>query len=259
MSFAAIHALGIFLLTLLLAPLVLSVLVAFAPGETMEVPGIHALSLHWFRVFFHDAVWVRGATNSCVIALMTMVLALVTGGMAAVAFERHEFPAKRALSLFLLLPLFVPPVVLGIQNLAWHQLIGIWGTRSSIALAHSLWATPIVFMVVRAALRGVDRRLEEAAQGLGAPPFVVFARVTLPLIAPSLLVAGFFAFIISFNEFLMALFLATPRTQTISTIIWPQLQYNPTPLIAAASAVLLGVTMVMLGGAARLLGVRKLF
>ena len=258
MSLAPLHAVGALLLVLLLAPLVLSVLVAFAPGETLEVPAPGQLSLHWFRVFLADHVWVRGAVNSSLIAVMTTLIAVITGGAAALGIERHAVPGKRALSLLLLLPLFVPPVVLGIQNLAWHQRIGLWGTHLSLALAHALWASPVVFMVVSSALRGVDRRLEEAAAGMGAHPFAVFWRVTLPLIAPSLLVAGFFAFIISFNEFLMALFLATPRTQTISTIIWPQLHYNPTPEIAAASAVLLGVTTIALGAAVRVLGVRTL-
>ena len=94
------------------------------------------------------------ATFSCGLSL------LLAGTSAAIAFERMDFPGKRLINLFILLPLFVPPVVLGIQNLAWHQRIGIWGSLLSLALAHSLWATPLAFMVMRSALRGVTVRGE---------------------------------------------------------------------------------------------------
>jgi ABC-type spermidine/putrescine transport system permease subunit II len=253
-----IYLLGGLMLVLLLLPLLLSLLVAFTPGETLEIPAPNTWSLRWFGRFFQDAIWTTGALNSVLIALMTTAISLVAGTTAAIAFERYDFRGKQLLNLFLLLPLFVPPVVLGMQGLAWYQRIGLWGNLASIALAHSLWAMPLVLMVMRAALRSVDRRLEEAAAGMGAGPGQVFWRVTLPLIWPGLLVSAFFAFIISLNEFVMALFLATPKTQTISTLIWPQLRYNLSPLVAAASTVLLVVTVIILLVSARLLSVKKL-
>lgn len=258
LSYLPIYLLGFLMLALLVVPLFISMLVAFTPGEIIEVPALDKFSLRWFIRFFQDAIWQTGAVNSLWIALLTTFISLLTGTTAALAFERHEFWGKHFLNLFLLTPLFVPPVVLGIQNLAWHQRIGIWGNLLSISLAHSLWAMPLVLMVMRSALRSVDRRLEDAAAGMGARPLTVFWRVTLPLIWPSLLVAGFFSFIISINEFIMSLFLATPKTQTISTLIWPQLRYNLSPLVAAASFVLLSVTLVVLLLSAKLLNVKKL-
>lgn len=259
LAYLPVYLLGFLMLALLVLPLILSLLVAFTPGETLEVPAPGTWSLRWFERFFKDDIWKTGAVNSLLVALMTVAISLFSGTTAAIAFERHEFPAKRLINLFLLLPLFVPPVVLGIQSLTWHQRIGIWGSLWSLALAHSLWAMPLVFMVMRSALRSIDRRLEEAAAGMGAGPLAVFRRVTLPLIWPGLLVSAFFSFIISLNEFIMTLFLATPKTQTISTMIWPQLRYNLSPLVAAASAVLLGFTLVILLVSARLLSIKKLF
>jgi ABC-type spermidine/putrescine transport system permease subunit II len=258
LSYLPVYLLGLLMLALLMLPLILSLLVAFTPGETLEVPSPDRWSLRWFERFFKDPIWQTGAVNSLLIGLMATGISLFAGTTAALAFERFEFPGKRFINLFILLPLFVPPVVLGIQNLAWFQRIGLWGSLLSLALAHSLWGTPLVFMVMRSALRSVDLRLEEAALGMGAPPLMVFWRVTFPLIVPGLLVAAFFAFIISLNEFIMSLFLATPKSQTISTMIWPQLRYNLTPLVAAASAVLLSLTIVVLAIASRLLNVRKL-
>jgi ABC-type spermidine/putrescine transport system permease subunit II len=258
LSYLPIYLLGFLMLALLVVPLFISMLVAFTPGEIISVPSPDRFSLRWFERFFKDPIWQTGSVNSFWIASLTTLISIITGTSAAVAFERHEFRGKSFLNLFLLTPLFVPPVVLGIQNLAWHQRIGIWGSLISLAVAHSLWAMPLVFMVMRSALRSVDRRLEEAAQGMGASPLTVFRTVTLPLIWPGLLVSAFFSFIISINEFIMSLFLATPRTQTISTMIWPQLRYQLSPLVAAASFVLLATTLLVLLISARILSVKKL-
>jgi ABC-type spermidine/putrescine transport system permease subunit II len=258
LSYLPIYLLGFLMLALLVVPLFISMLVAFTPGEIISVPSPDRFSLRWFERFFKDPIWQTGSVNSFWIASLTTLISIITGTSAAVAFERHEFRGKSFLNLFLLTPLFVPPVVLGIQNLAWHQRIGIWGSLVSLALAHSLWAMPLVLMVMRSALRSVDRRLEEAAQGMGASPLTVFRTVTLPLIWPGLLVSAFFSFIISINEFIMSLFLATPRTQTISTMIWPQLRYQLSPLVAAASFVLLATTLLVLLISARILSVKKL-
>lgn len=258
LSYLPFYLLGLLMLALLVVPLVLSLLVAFTPGQLLEVPSPTHLSLKWFDRFFNDPIWQTGAINSFLIACMTTVISLTAGLTAAIAFERYEFRGKRYLNLLILMPLFVPPVVLGIQNLAWHEAIHLWGTLLSLAVTHSLWATPLVFMVMRSALRSVDTRLEDAAKGMGASPIKAFYLITFPLILPGLLVSAFFAFIISLNEFVMSLFLATPNTQTISTLIWPELRYNLTPLVAAAAAVLLGITVLTLVVASRLLNVKKL-
>jgi len=156
------------------------------------------------------------------------------------------------------MPLFVPAVVLGIGSLALHRSLGLWGTPLSLAIAHSLSAVPLVFLVLRAALAGIDPALEEAAATQGASPARIVWHITLPLVAPSVLVAFLFAFIVSVNEFVMALFLATPGTRTLPVVIWPQIRYLLTPVVAAASSVIIVVTLVVLAAAARLGGVRRL-
>jgi ABC-type spermidine/putrescine transport system permease subunit II len=250
--------LGLLMLALLAVPLLLSLLVSFTPSEIIEVPHLGQFSLRWYGLFFNDQIWRVGAANSALIAALTTLISVTVGTSAALAFERYDFPGKKVLNVFILLPLFVPPVVLGMQSLAWHQRIGLWGSPLSLAVAHSLWGVPLAFSVMRASFKNLDRRLEEAARGLGANPFMVFWKITLPLVWPGLLVAAFFSFIISLNEFVMSLFLATPRVQTISTLIYPQLSYNLSPLVAAASAIMLGVTLVIMLVATRLLKIRKI-
>ena len=250
--------LALLMLALLTVPLILSLLVSFAPGEIMEVPSPGHFSLRWYSRFFNDQIWQVGAVNSVLVAVLTTIISLVIGTTAAIAFERYDFPAKKPIHIFILLPLFVPPAVLGMQSLAWHQRIGLWGSPLSLALAHSLWGVPLAYSVMRATLSNFDRRLEEAAQGLGASPVMVLWKITLPLAGPGLVVAGCFSFIISLNEFVMSLFLATPKVQTISTLIYPQLSYNLSPLVAAASSVMLLITVMVMLLTTRLLKIRRI-
>ena len=256
---AAFHSLAALTLLYLTMPLVFCLLVSVADSRTIETP-IEAggLSLRWYEEFASDSRWISGLVNSLQIAAMTVPIALLSGTGAALAFERWLFRGRTLLGVAILTPLFVPPVVLGMQSLALHQRIGLWGTPLSIALAHSLWATPLVFTVMRAAIALVDPQFEEAARGLGASPLRAFALVTLPLITPALVISVFFAFIVSVNEFIMALFLATPRTQTLPTLIWPQVRYNLTPIVAAASGVTILITIGILLLAHRLFDLRRL-
>ena len=243
----------------LTVPLVFCLLVSISDSNTVETPFESGrASLRWYGEFLADPRWIAGLANSLQIAALTVPLALVCGTTAALAFERWRFRGRTLLGVFILAPLFVPPVVLGMQSLALHQRIGLWGTPLSIAVAHSLWATPLVFTVMRAALALVDPQLEEAARGLGASPWRAFYEVTLPLIRPALVISVFFAFIVSVNEFVMALFLATPRTQTLPTLIWPQVRYNLTPVVAAASGVTILLTAAVLMLAQRWFDLRRL-
>lgn len=258
-SRGAFHLYTALVLLYLTAPLVFSLLVSVADSTTIETPlEAGRFSLRWYEEFLSDSRWTGGLFNSLQVAALTVPLALICGTTAALAFERWRFHGRSVLGVAILTPLFVPPVVLGMQSLALHQRVGLWGTPLSIAVAHSLWATPLVFTVMRAALALAPVELEEAARGLGASPLRAFALVTLPLIMPALVISIFFSFIISINEFVMALFLATPRTQTLPTLIWPQVRYNLTPIVAAASGVTILITLAILLVANRLFDLRRL-
>ena len=253
------HLFAALALAYLLGPLLFCLLVSVADSTSLETPfATGRVSLRWYREFFADPRWLAGLANSLQIALLTVPIALVCGTTAALAFERCRFRGRALIGAAILTPLFVPPVGLGIQSLTFHQRIGLWGTPISIAVAHSLWAIPLVFTVMRASLAGVDPRLEAAARGLGASPLRAFVLITLPLILPGLLASIFFAFIVSLNEFVMALFLATPRTQTLPTLIWPQVRYNVTPVVAAASGVTILITVGVVLAAHRLMDLRKM-
>lgn len=236
------NILGFSLLLVLLLPLIYVIWISFTPSELLQPP-IGQWSLQWYQRFFSSPQWVQGLINSFWVAGMTVIASLLTGGGVALAVTRYRFQAAQLLSGAVLLPLFVPAVVLAMALLPFVHILGLWGTRVSLAAGHSLWSMPVVFLVIQAALEDLDPDLEHAARGLGANAITTFRRITLPVIAPALLVGAIMAFIISLNEFVIALFLSTPAIETLPKVIWTNLRYTLTPLVAAASSLTMLLTL----------------
>jgi ABC-type spermidine/putrescine transport system permease subunit II len=251
------NAFGLGALVVLLWPLAYAVWISFTPSELLEPPR-GELSLRWYRLFFGSPQWTTSVWNSLRVAALAVVGSLVGGTGLAVAVTRYHFRGRRLLSGVVLLPLLVPAVVLGMGLLPWVRFLGLWGSLWSLGAGHGLWSLPVVFLVVRSALEEVDPALEEAARGLGAPPLLTFRRVTLPLILPAVLSGAAMGFVLSLNEFMIALFLATPDTETLPKVIWPNLRYTLTPLVAAASCVTMLLTLLGLALATSLMRVDRL-
>ncbi|MGG6297644.1 ABC transporter permease [Leptolyngbya sp. AN02str] len=234
--------LGIGALLVILLPLIYVLWISFTPGELLQPP-TGQWSWRWYSLFFASPQWTQGLLNSFWVAGMTVVGSLLAGGGVALAVTRYHFRYAQLISGAVLLPLFVPAVVLAMALLPFVHRIGLWGTKVSIAAGHSLWSMPVAFLLIRSALEDLDPDLEQAAQGLGAGAITIFRRITLPIIAPAMIVGAIMAFIISLNEFVIALFLGTSATETLPKVIWPNLRYTLTPLVAAASSVTMGLTL----------------
>ncbi len=238
------HSYALAALLFLLRPLLFSVLVSLTPAQTIALPTpATGLSVRWYDALLGDPLWRAALWQSLFTAAVATGIAVPSGTLAALALDRLPARYGRPLTLLLIAPLFAPGVVLGLQALATFHRLGLWGKLYSVGLAHAMWTMPLAFLVVRAALSAVDRRLEEAAQGLGAHPATAFCLVTLPRLWSSLAAATFLCAVMSINELPIALFLATPATRTLPTLIWPQLRYSFSPVVAAASSVLLLITV----------------
>lgn len=235
-------------LGLLSTPLLLSMLVSFTPSRYLELPR-GEWTLAWYRQFFESPVWSQALGNSLVIAALTAAISVASALAAALALVRRHFGWKAVWEGALLLPMVLPGVALAAGMLALVRLTPLWGTHLSLALAHSVLAIPVAYLVLRASLQQVDPNLEAAARGLGAGPWQVFRWVTLPLVLPAVLAATLFALVISLNEVTLALFLATRYTETLPRVIWPNLRFAITPLVAAASVILLAFTLPALAAA----------
>ena len=203
-------------------------------------------SLQWYRNFFTDEVWMSSLLNSVRIALLVMVVATVLGTLASFALVRTEFKGKVVVSALIMAPLIVPGVVVAIAVftvfLSWRMT----GTMQGFVLAHSALALPYVIISVSAELRGFDRSLEMASMGLGAGPLATFRQVTLPAILPAVLSGALFAFIASFDEVVVALFVQSPTLRTLPVQMYSSVTTDIDPTIAAASTMTLLLTTVVL-------------
>ncbi len=228
-------------LLLLLSPILYGCWVSFTPGDVLAPP-TDDWSLRWYRAFFTDPRWTRALLNSLEVGMLSVAGSLLTGLPLAYVLARRHFRGRHLLARASLLPLGVPPVVLGVGLLPVVYTLGLWGSPLALALAHTLLGLPVVCLLARTALESAGPELEWAARGLGATPWRAVTRVTLPLIRPAIVAGAALAFVLSLNEFVLALFLATPETETLPRVVWPNLRYAVSPLVAAASGVMMAAT-----------------
>jgi putative spermidine/putrescine transport system permease protein len=221
-------------LLMMIAPFAYAIWMSFAPGELLEPPK-GEWSLRWYREFLGSAKWTQALATTVEVAMLSLVGSLLGGLCLAIAITRFHFRGRTLLSGAVLLPLFVPGVVLAMGLLPLVMALGLWETPAALAATHCLVTLPVVFLLLRSALAQCDPDLELAARGLGAGPWRAFRRVTLPLILPSVLAGAVVAFILSANEFTLALFLSSPRFRTLPAALWPEARYKETPILAVAS------------------------
>lgn len=226
----------------ILIPIAVTLVMSFNDATAIRFP-VRDWSLRWYRDFLGSWQWTGALANSVVIATGTMVIATTFGTLAAWAFERYRLPGRRLLYLFLILPLFMPGVVLGLgvaMTFGDVQIgpFALYGSRGLVMIAHSLWAMPLVFMLMEATFRTVDRRVIEASYDLGGRPLRTFLEIVLPMVSTGIISSALFAFVISLNEFVMALFLTDRDTQTLPVLMWLSLRSAGTPRLAVASVVL---------------------
>lgn len=224
------------LLALLLWPLAYAIWLSFTPGELLEPPQ-GEWSLRWYRSFFGSPRWMMGLQNSLVVALMSVAISMLAGVSLVFGLAGRHFRGAGIADRAVLLPLLIPPAVLAMALLPLMRMLGLWGNTVSLALGHSLISLPVVYVVVKDALAAADPDIAIAARGLGASRWLTLRAVVLPLLVPALVFAALAAFVLSLNEFVIALFLATPAIETLPKVIWPNLRYTLTPLVAAASAI----------------------
>src|SRR5438132_7902889 len=220
----------------LLAPLVVVVAVSFGPSATFEFPPT-GLTLHWFEAFFSSQPLVTAFFRvSLVVGLIAALLATLLGTAAAIGLVRFRFFGREALEAFFLMPLLVPQILLGAALYLFYARLTIQASIWTLLWGHLIICTPYVIRSVIAGLVGQDPRLEEAAISLGATRVQAFFKVTLPLLRSSLLSGAIFAFIISFSDINLALFLSGPESTSLPVHIFSQIQWQGDPTIAAASS-----------------------
>lgn len=220
----------------LLAPLLVVIGVSFNAGGGFDFPP-RGLSLRWYSTFFASTPFVTAFFRvSLVVGVLTAIGATMLGALAAIGVVRFRFPGREALEAFFLTPLLVPHILLGAALYLYFVRLGMKPSLLTMTLSHLVISTPYVIRSVTAGLVGIDPRLEEAAMSLGASRAQAFFKVTLPLLRSSLMSGAIFAFIISFSDINLSLFLSGPGTTTLPMHIFSEIQWGGDPTIAAASA-----------------------
>jgi ABC-type spermidine/putrescine transport system permease subunit II len=233
----------------LTAPIAIVVVLAFSGDGYLRFPPT-SLSLQWFVRFFDDPQWQRALLSSLVIGAIACVVSTTIGFFAAYAFLRSEFRGKKLLLSLMLTPVIVPSIITAIAMYYFAGKLGLIGNFLWLGLCHAAIAMPIVLLILLSALHAVDPNLERAALGLGASRVRVFWRIVMPIVLPGVLSAALFAFLASFDELLISLFLAGVRAQTLPVRIWNSLNLQVEPTIAAVSAFLIAITTLILAAEA---------
>lgn len=237
---------GAVVVVYLLAPLAIVVGMSFNGASTLGFPP-RSLSLRWYEKFFDSPQWTDGVLMSLRLGLVVAVCATVLGYLLALGLDRSRLRGKAVVGAVATSPLVIPSVVLGVALYLVFARLHLVATFRGLVLAHVAMALPYVVVNVLSSLQLVDRDLERAARSLGANPVRAFVRVTLPLTAPGILAAAIFAFVISWDEVVVAIFLSGPETQTLPIVMWSQMRTSMDPTIAAVATVLMATTAVALG------------
>ena len=226
----------------LVAPIVIIVPMSFSSAISFEFPP-PGYWIGYYTQYFSSHAWLEATANSFIIAFGSMVFTLAVALPAAFGFVRHRFFGKSAFNLVMMLPVIVPAVVSALGYYGFLSLLGLVGTHVGMIIAQSVLSIPVAFLVISAALKGFDRNLERAAMSAGAGPLRTFLWVTLPVLRPGILVGALFAFLHSFNEAVVAIFIAGRDASTLPKKMFESIRLETDPVIAVVSTLLTGAVL----------------
>jgi len=243
----------------MLLPIAVVVLAGLTAGEFLTFPP-KGLSFRWVIAFLQSDSYLSAFFFSFKLALMTMIVSTILGTAAALFLSRSRFFGRNAMRAFFLSPVVLPGVVIGFALFAFYISTGIGLTRTiwGLWIGHILYSTPYVIGTVGAALASYDVSLDEAARSLGASPWRTFRKVTFPNISQGIQAGSIFAFIVSFGQFEVSLFLSSPNSEPLPIAMYNSLRYKFDPSAAAAGifAIMLVTASILLTN--RLVNIGKL-
>ena len=229
----------------LVAPLIVVVPLSFNSEMFFSFP-MPGFSLRWYEEFFTGLQWQLALKNSVVVAFSATLLATVLGTLASLGLVRARIPFKGLILAVLISPIVVPIVIAAVGTYYFYAKVGLASTLPGLILAHTALGVPFVVITVSATLAGFDQNLIRAGQSLGADPVRVFFKVTLPLILPGVISGALFAFVTSWDEVVVALFLAGPEQHTLPRRMWSGIRELISPTILAVATLLIAVSIVMM-------------
>jgi len=238
---AGVTAVALAVVVFLELPVVVIVLSAFSKTAYLTIPP-RGLTLEWFEKVLSDPDYLSAIRMSLILACGSTIVSLALGVAAAYALFRKIVPGAEAIGAFLMSPLILPGVVMGVALLQFYGQTGLRETLFGLVMAHVVITVPYVVRSALASLGGLDMGLEEAARVLGADAFAAFRLVTLPLIAPGLVAGGLFAFVVSLDNVPVTIFLIGPDQTTLPVLIFTSVEMGVDPSVAAVATLLIVAT-----------------
>jgi putative spermidine/putrescine transport system permease protein len=232
-------------LLFLIAP-ILAIMPLSFNSETFFSYPMPGFSLKWYHEFFTNPRWQNALQLSVILALATTVLATTLGTLAALGLSRSNIPARGAIMAILISPMIVPVIIAALGMFFFYARIGLTGKMIGLILAHTALATPFVVITVTATLSSFDRTLMRAGESLGASPQYTFYKVVMPLILPGMISGALFAFVTSFDEVIVIIFIAGPEQNTLPRQMFSGIRELISPTITAAASVLIVFSTAML-------------
>lgn len=247
----------VFLLYLfLLAPLIIVFVVSFASNQYLSFPP-EGFTLKWYQALPSETIFVDGMKVSLIVALLVTVVVLAIGVPAALALQRFEFKSKAAFESFFLSPLLTPSIVLALGMVLLFGPLNLTNTYAGIIIGHVAITIPFVIRTTIMSLATADTSCEDAARILGAGPWTVFRRVTLPIIRPGVIAGGVIAFIVSFDEAVISLFVAESGLPTLPVQVLRYVENSADAAVAALSVILILISLAVVIVVERVMGLRK--
>lgn len=241
----------------MMAPLVVAVIVSFSASPVFNLPP-PSWSLRWYTVLASKPELLDAVSLSVQIALISTAISLILGTLCAIAVAQGRFPGREAISTFMISPLMMPGLVLGVALLQFLRGYGLRDAYLGLLIGHVVITLPLVMRNVQAALSLFDFSLLEAARTLGMAPPKAILKVLVPLLAPAYLTSGLFAFLSSIDNYPISMFLVDAHHKTLPIQLLVYLESSPDPTIAAISTCLIVLTVLFLLIADRLVGLRRL-
>ncbi|MEN3145626.1 ABC transporter permease [Ochrobactrum sp. WV_118_8] len=226
----------------IIAPLFVIILTSVNSEASFSFPP-QGFSLRWYTNFLSDAGWLSAFYDTSIVAILTTIVATALGLLAALGLYRSNFYGKRAITGLLISPMIVPGILVAVGLYSVFTRFGLVGTLTGFVIAHTVVAIPLVVINVLSALSSFDPKLAQAAGSLGATPLTTFRKITLPLILPGVAAGAAFAFVTSFDEIIISLFIQSPFIQTLPVKMFQSVTFDSDPTVAAGAVLMMCISV----------------
>ncbi len=241
----------------LVIPIVVSVVLSFDDRQFLGPFPPTQFSLRWYRSFLDNPAYLEGLIVSLKLAVLSTLISTAAGASAAYVLSAGRWPGRDVVEMLFLSPKFVPTVVIGFSILGFASAIQVFDPFTRLIMGHVVITIPFTVRATLASLIGIKRSLMEAAISLGAPPWRAFLDVTLPLARTGIVAGGLMAFVLSFDEVAVSLFLSDPFTQTLPIVLVAEMRANLNLTVAAVSTVFAAVTVLIVFFLDRVVGLDR--